>query len=289
VSDRSHIARAFTLIELLVVVAIIALLLSLLTPILARAKDVALRAKCQFNLKTVGQLTYIYAAKYGGRGPARCGAKHSNGFWAGRGPAMTLNVEVLGLKYYWQDNQVSIQTGLAAPATKPDKNRLNCPSMRLYSYPYPRMFLWNSDAGGDLPAGALFSDPGPYGRRVDPPPIAPLPCDGVTTWDYYILGPILEQFPCPAEQFLITEGHVASDYCGVRGPVPPYTIPLGGPPSVPPWTGLDGWFSFRHVLPWDPALYQTQATANFLYIDGHVNCMTPNDKINATDRFAFKY
>ena len=284
---RSRTARAFTLIELLVVVAIIALLLSLLTPMLARAKSIALRAKCQFNLKTIGQLTYIYAAKYGGRGPARCGAWRNGVLWQ-HGPAMTLNVEVLGLKDYWQDNQVTIQMGLAA-VPKPEKNRLNCPSMRLYSNPYPRMFLWNGDAGGDLPAGALFSSPGPYGRRVDPPPVLPPPSAGVAAWDYYILGPVLQQFPCPDKQFLITESEVASDYCGARDPAPPYTIPLGGPPTMPPWSGLGGWFSFRHVLPWDPDLYQAQATANFLYIDGHVNFMTPNNKINATERFAFKY
>jgi len=287
-SRRSQIARAFTLIELLVVVAIIALLLSLLTPMLARAKSIALRAKCQFNLKTIGQLTYIFAAKYGGRAPGHCGG-YRNGDpgqeWRSRGWSTYLNVEVLGVKDYWQDNQVSIQTGWHTPA----KNRLNCPSMRFYSNPYPRMFLWNRDASG----GPTWGDEppwGPYGIKVDPPPVQPLWCDFVPWWEYYTLGPILEQFPCPTEQFLITESEAATDYCSARWPAtPPHTIPLGDEPSAPPWSGIGAMFAFRHVLPWDPALYQSQATANFLYIDGHVNCLTPNNKINAIDRFAFKY
>src|ERR1035437_5510455 len=50
----------FTLIELLVAVAIIALLIALLLPGLARAKDVAKKSRCLANLKQIGIAFYTY-------------------------------------------------------------------------------------------------------------------------------------------------------------------------------------------------------------------------------------
>jgi prepilin-type N-terminal cleavage/methylation domain-containing protein/prepilin-type processing-associated H-X9-DG protein len=52
--------RAFTLIELLVVVAIIAILIGILLPSLARAKQSAIKTACSANLKQVGMGIQMY-------------------------------------------------------------------------------------------------------------------------------------------------------------------------------------------------------------------------------------
>src|SRR5690349_5158312 len=60
-TEKAMKRRGFTLIELLVVVAIIALLIAMLLPSLARAKEEAKLVKCSANLHAISIALQVYA------------------------------------------------------------------------------------------------------------------------------------------------------------------------------------------------------------------------------------
>jgi prepilin-type N-terminal cleavage/methylation domain-containing protein len=62
---RSERAKGFTLIELLVVIAIIALLVSILLPSLARAREQAKSVICRTRVKNLSTGAFMYAGEFG--------------------------------------------------------------------------------------------------------------------------------------------------------------------------------------------------------------------------------
>lgn len=79
-----HKRNAFTLVELLVVIGIIALLISILLPSLARAREQAKFVQCQSNLRQINQAIMMYVAENDGYFPRPQVGRWT---WNGQDPA----------------------------------------------------------------------------------------------------------------------------------------------------------------------------------------------------------
>jgi len=267
--DKS-VRKAFTLIELLVVVAIIALLVAMLMPALGRAREIAKRAQCGTNMKALGQGIWLFAGGHGGRAPG--GSLYKVGTWT----SSISWADILGIEQKMPTQRYG---------NVPGKGRLYCPSIQPYGGEPPgtarRAYALNTYAEGGCDANS------PLAKQL---PTSWVQFMYASNLDFYYLGTELDRFPKSAYKFLMAEGERGGDNftCGNSNP-PTFGVPLdtaaaGGPPWTGPYSIWGNFHSFRHVRPTSVSLYQTQATANFLFVDSHVEIFYATGRIQLTDR-----
>jgi hypothetical protein len=255
-------------------VSILALLVAMLIPYLTRAREIAKRVVCMSNLKSLATAGMGYASAHGGRGPGKAHQDTSDGSvcWAD-----ILNAE-------WYKSTVTLR-GLFQWPTPKDK--LICPNTTLYRNRwYIGEYMWNNDAAGGPDWGEGAKPEGPYGLAVNPGRVNYL--YRPTHLDTYHLGALLEKFKRPSAAFLQDETEYGDAYFSWQWPgVPAHPIINGtSDGSVPPWAAGNGYMAFRHCLPRDVALYQTQATACFSFVDGHVEIVNPMMNLNLMEHYA---
>jgi prepilin-type N-terminal cleavage/methylation domain-containing protein/prepilin-type processing-associated H-X9-DG protein len=272
----------FTLVELLVVIGIIALLISILMPSLARARASAISIDCQARMRTIGQSMQMYAAQFKGSLPGATNWFNVSGTWKSK-PAATFLSEQLGSPEWtvnpvFNDKDTLEPDGGAAIGSNPYTGSLNAdmvvshytPSIRLFPFipapgattatPNERHNATN-DASlasayrnmGDIrnaaecaawwDASQVTNWPGSAGKRAYP---AYPYSDGTSDWGWHTYG----------NNFVSIDNRAGPDYKGNNNVTSLNTDSTLGTPQS------QGGIRFRHMK---------NTSANILYADGHVS------------------
>ena len=266
------IRRAFTLIELLVVVAIIAVLVALLLPTLATAKERGRTIKCCANMRQVGQLVQMFAAENDDRGPGCNGTfKLADRNGSSLSWQTVLNAEVL-------QRQKSTSYGVTGRfGNVSDVRTLSCTNYTpLSATDYARPWVYNANASAN-------NNPQLGGPQEVTDPLVGSPRDGyyqaagvATPLSGYHTGAKMSRFR--ARQTLMYESHAGNDVGGVTtaDPLGRITDTISTTTYMAVLSGVSGSgysrdnFAFRH-----PFFKGT----NVLYFDGHAMTQKPDDDI----------
>ena len=151
--------KGFTLVELLVVIGIIAMLMSILLPALAKVKAVANRTVCGTNLSSIGKSMFMYAGDFDGFFPVAGGPEC---IWC-----------TIGWLYNWVADGPEQAYGPVGSNTATVSSSLYL-LVKLYELT-PKHFVCKGDIGtkgletGDLPQGFEFTDIWDFGGgEADP-------------------------------------------------------------------------------------------------------------------------
>ena len=188
-------SRAFTLVELLVVIGIIALLISILLPVMGRARESASNIKCMASLRTIGQALHGYQAENRGSLPW--------GFiWNRMNPTTGASAESPSYIYMWS----TLLTKYMNPTTpsgglfklREYSEVFRCPSVDQSTYNQAVQLGYHSVAMPAMPyeiaGGQLYTKRDPKFPLLRPATDSDLYPDTALVWDTFC-NAIFAPFP----------------------------------------------------------------------------------------------
>jgi len=313
VSKPSRTRSAFTLLELVIVLGVVLALTATLASTFSQATNQLRELTCTNNLRQAGGAFIGFAQMHEGRFPNRAwwdtnkGAADP-GHWNPQSGFSPWWQSILNWEYFHQNDPANYPGPRHTlgdeptcgpllrwwtfwdPMYYPNQNLvvrkyLTCPNYKAWGSPgagysniWSRPWMANRDVTGGDTSAYGYELTGIYGKNVSNP------ASIFYYYGAYALGTRQDLFANPSYKFLLIESEYGADVTTVRSGYSA-TVRLGDSVARPPWTGDGGVYAFRHNLGTDARLYQSRARAPFLFVDGHVGVLTPNDQINVSSRF----
>jgi prepilin-type N-terminal cleavage/methylation domain-containing protein/prepilin-type processing-associated H-X9-DG protein len=259
---RSTNARGsgFTLVELLTVIAVLAIIITLLLPALARARKASETVRCINNMRQMGSAMMAFAARNEGRLP---GGGQRN---------LPTNSSIA-----WQDivNYECFNIGGYIPrlnGTTPSKSKLACPSVIVGPWSgSTRMYGINRWICGDNETSKIGCE-----YYIKPASQRNAPYKQVSAsfnFTEYWLGAKVSAVRNPSTKYLVVESYRGGDALGGGEP-----ISLDNTSSQPPGAASNGAYDFRHY----------NLKMNVVFVDGHVETIPFSPTAMSAKRFNLK-
>ena len=156
IGENCKLKTGFTLIELLVVISIIAILVSILLPALAKARELANRAVCMANIRGIIQSILTYSQANSGVFPAALVKVGGIGVTSGdvvNGPTVPGTFQNNPLGFWGQTPQNVVQQWYSPVRSGAEQPLAGMWILVLQGYSTPASFLCPSDPiGGQIPS-----------------------------------------------------------------------------------------------------------------------------------------
>lgn len=240
----------------MVVIGVTALLVGIVMPALAKARRAAVAVQCASNLRAIGQAMHGFAERHGGRFPG-----------SARG-ASSYNWDSILTRDYFKNP--AAKGGVRVTLGVPDEQGLGCPAF-VVTKSNGQSLVMNDHAAGGLVSATWPA--GPNGLLIEPPTSM-----NAAYTKFCRLGAKVSKFKSASKKFLVVEQEDTTNTFQAKHPYNDTSWHLGDKPGKPPWSGHDGAFAFRHGRP-------GYEQANALFIDGHVETLTPRDEFNTRRRW----
>lgn len=264
VAPSSRTSKGFTLIELLVVVAIIAVLMALLLPSLARARENAKTAACASTMRQIGLVFQNFAAENNDRGPGMAHRTQPSS-------ASVSWVDLLNIYYFnGEKSALDYVQGRGGGAIT-IHNRGTVVGRKLVC---PNYVAWETTGAGtktnrvwayNMYAQGYTTGSGSSTVYYTGPAV--IPSDNTLAYDTYFLGYTKFANFNSSFQFLLIETGGYSDVFSASYPYNANTPVVSA--ANPPGTWQFG--AYRH---------SNYTLGNFLFFDAHVETMAPSGRIN---------